>query len=412
MTAVHQPATENFDDLAKIAKLRFEQAAGDVYSDAIAQTHDLGEQYSNEGIQSGGKYMRKAAELVLNRFRSLEQVFGEAYVNSFAMTAEGVTQERASWLKSQTQPFVHEQVRRAHTVMESVCSRFGTPGQCNMYVMQLQGEGDLLQRRLYDAITLAELNTKTRRARSDSAESVRERQKDDLLPVFRRKDFDGDLLLLVSSATVEDPVSLVMIDLDHFKKVNDTHGHAVGDEVLIACANVVAARCKGKGTVYRFGGEEIAMLLPNYTTAEAVLLAELIREHIAQQKMGSPGLTITASFGVATTPMHAADSKELLQRADGALYEAKKLGRNLVRVAGEKFEATSPHAPSRRMPQAGGFKDPQVIRELYFSGQVVRCPEDGAVLRIRESQHLAQRTPSLLVSCPFCGLSETIDGPD
>jgi diguanylate cyclase (GGDEF)-like protein len=100
-----------------------------------------------------------------------------------------------------------------------------------------------------------------------------------------------------------------MLDLDHFKAVNDTHGHLVGDEVLIECADTIARRCRHKGKVYRFGGEEIAVLLPNFTVSEAVALAESIRSEIEAGTMSSKKLSITVSIGVATAPIHATDGK-------------------------------------------------------------------------------------------------------
>ena len=123
--------------------------------------------------------------------------------------------------------------------------------------------------------------------------------------MLRRKVFDQDLVALSSSASKAEPVSVLMLDLDHFKAVNDTHGHAIGDEVLIDSANAIARRCRHKGKVYRVGGEEIAVLLPNFTVPEAVALAESIRSEIETSKMSSKKLSITASIGVATAPVHA-----------------------------------------------------------------------------------------------------------
>jgi diguanylate cyclase (GGDEF)-like protein len=154
---------------------------------------------------------------------------------------------------------------------------------------------------------------------------------DDLLPVLRKKILMKDLPIAVAKATTAAPVSVLMIDLDHFKAVNDTHGHLVGDEVLIDCANVIAARCHGKGDVYRYGGEEISVLLPNFSTSEAELLAELIRADIEKTPAGSKHISATVSIGVATAPEHAAKETDLLDAADKALYEAKRLGRNRVR---------------------------------------------------------------------------------
>jgi RNA-directed DNA polymerase len=188
--------------------------------------------------------------------------------------------------------------------------------------------------------------------------------KDDLLPLLRKRMFMKDLLLVSEKATPAAPVSLLMIDLDHFKTVNDKHGHPVGDEVLVGCASVIAARCQGKGEAYRYGGDEIAVLLPNFTTSEAAVLAELIRSDIEKTPLGSKQLSITVSIGLATSPGHAADPKALLAAADKALYEAKAQGRNRVAPAGGHPRATDktvllcdsrvPHV-SRPLRNVGGI---------------------------------------------------------
>ena len=139
---------------------------------------------------------------------------------------------------------------------------------------------------------------------------------------------------MVRAADGDDPVSLVMIDLDHFKSVNDRHGHPVGDEVLLEVAGRVVRRASRKGKAYRYGGEEFALLLPGYSAEEAVGLAERIRKDLEQATLSSKSLKVTASFGVACVPDQAPDSKTLLEKADAALYAAKKGGRNRVRAEG------------------------------------------------------------------------------
>lgn len=159
---------------------------------------------------------------------------------------------------------------------------------------------------------------------------------DDRLPLNRRGSFDRDLAERVKAAQESDePLSLVMIDLDHFKSVNDRHGHPVGDEVLLAAARLVGKRVARKGKAYRYGGEEFALLLPNYSAEETLGLAERIRKDIEMAAISSKKLNVTASFGVACLPDHASNPKALLQKADAALYRAKHEGRNCVRAEGE-----------------------------------------------------------------------------
>ncbi|GMR24456.1 MAG: hypothetical protein BMS9Abin37_3003 [Acidobacteriota bacterium] len=154
---------------------------------------------------------------------------------------------------------------------------------------------------------------------------------DDRLPLGRRGAFDRDLSRAVAEAESDgEPFALVMIDIDHFKKVNDEHGHPVGDEVLLEVAKLVVNRAVRKGAAYRFGGEEFALLLPGYSAEEAVGLAERIRKDLEVATVSSKKLQVTASFGAASVPSHAKKPEALLERADAALYEAKRSGRNRV----------------------------------------------------------------------------------
>ncbi|MES3022275.1 MAG: diguanylate cyclase [Pseudomonadota bacterium] len=131
------------------------------------------------------------------------------------------------------------------------------------------------------------------------------------------------------------PVSVMMLDCDHFKKVNDTHGHGAGDLVLQKLAEIVRAVCRDTDIVGRIGGEEFVALLPHTALAGAVVLAERLREAIGAASVDSGGATITfkVSIGVAAfAPPMSFD--ELLRLADQALYKAKSGGRNRVEAAG------------------------------------------------------------------------------
>ncbi|MAZ86688.1 MAG: hypothetical protein CL693_03515 [Cellvibrionaceae bacterium] len=125
------------------------------------------------------------------------------------------------------------------------------------------------------------------------------------------------------------PACLIMIDLDHFKGVNDTHGHLVGDQVLIEICDIIKHRIRESDLLFRYGGEEFALLLPNETLDQAQAVAENLRDNIAKQTL-TEQIVITASFGVAEA--HPEDSDQsLLKRADAALYQAKQC-RNEVRT--------------------------------------------------------------------------------
>jgi len=136
-------------------------------------------------------------------------------------------------------------------------------------------------------------------------------------------------------ADEDDVLCLIMVDIDHFKSVNDTHGHDVGDEVLKIlgrCLNEVVMR--KSDYVARFGGEEFAVLLDASNLQGGVAVAERIRKAVEALSIpvGKTTLRITASFGVAAAT-YGESAKDLFQRADGALYVAKRNGRNRVEAA-------------------------------------------------------------------------------
>jgi len=128
-------------------------------------------------------------------------------------------------------------------------------------------------------------------------------------------------------------LSLAMVDLDHFKRVNDDHGHQTGDKVLIAAVDAIRRSVRDSDVIGRYGGEEFLLLLPNTDEHGASEVAERCRRLISQARVGTIG--ITASLGVASYPNAAIDSvDDLIHSADEALYRAKESGRDRVALAG------------------------------------------------------------------------------
>lgn len=126
------------------------------------------------------------------------------------------------------------------------------------------------------------------------------------------------------------PLSVIVTDIDHFKQVNDRHGHTTGDDVLRAVAKRLRRNVGGiGGLVGRWGGEEFIILLPGVAKPDALVLAERLRREISDQPLA--GLDITASFGVASYRGPGDTTDQLFGRADMAMYEAKRSGRNAVR---------------------------------------------------------------------------------
>jgi diguanylate cyclase (GGDEF)-like protein len=132
-------------------------------------------------------------------------------------------------------------------------------------------------------------------------------------------------------------ITLLMIDIDNFKRVNDTYGHPVGDVVLRQSAQCLLRSIRDNDLAFRYGGEEFVVLLPSTKSEGGVVVAERIRKSIENHifEEGSHQLRIMVSIGLASYPQHAANPKYLLSSADTALYTAKKTGKNRVVISGK-----------------------------------------------------------------------------
>ena len=128
------------------------------------------------------------------------------------------------------------------------------------------------------------------------------------------------------------PLALLMLDIDHFKKINDTYGHAAGDLVLVQLADVLRSVLRAADLCGRFGGEEFVCLLPETSVSEALILAERLRARLAEQAVCSEAgaILFTVSIGVSVAMPEDISIDQLIHRADMALYEAKKSGRNRI----------------------------------------------------------------------------------
>jgi two-component system cell cycle response regulator len=158
---------------------------------------------------------------------------------------------------------------------------------------------------------------------------------DQLTGLHNRRYMTGQLGALVARATRGgDPVSALMIDIDHFKKINDGFGHDIGDEVLREFAVRLASNVRAIDLPCRYGGEEFMVIMPDTGLEDAGRIAERIRRHVAGSPFRVPGgsepLSVTISIGVATTTGAGDTAEALLKRSDEAVYAAKAAGRNTV----------------------------------------------------------------------------------
>jgi diguanylate cyclase (GGDEF)-like protein len=182
----------------------------------------------------------------------------------------------------------------------------------------------LLLRTVADQVTVAVQHSRL------YAQQQRLALTDSLTGCVNRRAFELQLERDLKIATrARQPVSLVMLDVDHFKRVNDEHGHDAGDAALRFLSDVLRGELRAVDTAARYGGEEFAVILPQAALEDARAVAERLRARLEATDV--PGIgRVTASFGVATFPVHAAAAAALVSVADQALSAAKRAGRNSV----------------------------------------------------------------------------------
>jgi diguanylate cyclase (GGDEF)-like protein len=155
------------------------------------------------------------------------------------------------------------------------------------------------------------------------------------------------------------PLSLLFMDLDGFKQVNDTYGHLCGSQALVEAAALIRGCARETDVVARFGGDEFSLILPDTGREGAVSVAERILERVDEHTfLAEDGLTVrlTASIGVATLPDVAGSAEELIRAADMAMYRVKESGKNGIHVAATDEE--SPPAPMEPMTRSGESRTP------------------------------------------------------
>jgi diguanylate cyclase (GGDEF)-like protein len=234
---------------------------------------------------------------------------------------------------------------------------------------------------------------------------------DPLTEVLSRRGFKNEADRAVALALRHHhPLSAIALDLDHFKSINDTHGHEAGDRVISETVRACVRRARQTDIAGRLGGEEFAFILPHTDRAAATEVAEQMRETIESLGVehGSKSLRVTASFGIAALDHATRDVEELLRKADAALYEAKAAGRNQCKVA--PVAADRRDAARRRV-----FKGGQIIfnnRTSTVDCTVRSLSATGAGLDISSSVGLPKnfllsiRSDNLEVPCQVISWAE------
>ena len=213
-------------------------------------------------------------------------------------------------------------------------------GEPMYFLSQVQ---DITERKSHEEVVqeyARRLEAQTRDLNSANRQLEHLAATDGLTGVFNRRMLDTRLADAFELAQKFDhPLSMIMLDVDHFKKFNDDFGHVAGDEALRCVAQVIRGACRGGDVVARFGGEEFAVVCPETALDEALQLAERLRKVVKDFEMQPQ--RITCSLGVSTLTVGCRGANELIEAADSALYRAKHAGRD--QVCPSSSEATPEH---------------------------------------------------------------------
>ena len=182
---------------------------------------------------------------------------------------------------------------------------------------------------------------------------LEQNRRDSLTGLLNRREFDRQIEeMSAAHQNHGTPFTLAMIDIDHFKSINDRYGHQAGDEVLKTLSQLIQKACRHADVVARYGGEEIAVLFPAIDCAAASVIARRIRaslestELAVESENGVVTLSATASIGMASAPLHAIKPGDIIAAADASLYHAKQSGRNRV-----EYEIDAVETPIAMAPQ-------------------------------------------------------------
>ena len=232
---------------------------------------------------------------------------------------------------------------------------------------------------------------------------------DSLTGLFNRSSFEEILKVELSRAKrYETDFSIVFFDLDDFKTINDLYGHLAGDEVLKKVANEIKRNKRGEDIAARYGGEELVLILPETSKQKALILAQRFRQNIENLKFnfGNRQVNVTVSCGLATFPLDALTSIELLDCADKALYTAKALGKNRAELYSKEMRISNRFTCSGkveihplRFSPANNFLQTNLIN-ISQSGVLV---ESSTVINKGTKVQLSLSIPALKTSLNLMG---------
>jgi diguanylate cyclase (GGDEF)-like protein len=273
---------------------------------------------------------------LLGRCVAVSGYIGAIWLQGSAQRAtEDAAHAASAWLSLNAEAF-HEALTRTEDAAQGLAAAFQVtlPNAKEMKGILQQARDTLVQVSLRATQIASRSEADAQRLAEEKQNLEREYSRDALTGAFTRRYLESSLALAYDASLKFDrPLSVLFCDIDHFKKINDNHGHAVGDKVLAAVSREIAACVRQLDVVGRYGGEEFVVVLPATTASGAMAAAERIRMRVAALRLtsdrGQP-VPVTMSLGVAThgDGWTSRDLADLLAQADASLYKAKGSGRN------------------------------------------------------------------------------------
>ncbi len=276
--------------------------------------------YTNEVLEQQTEAINKAARDFMSVSNAMEQNLEYALhqTNHFQKVLTDTSRQMATITTvDEFQPMLEELVNETEAALANTDHFSNQLSEANQTIANLQAE-------LENQAVLARI--------------------DELTKLYNRRHLNQEAPRLMAQASQSGrPLSVIIFDLDLFKRVNDTWGHNFGDKVLMVCAGIIRETARRTDLAVRLGGEEFLLLCPDLNLSEASVVAERVRQAIADTDITIRGqsLLITISGGVAQH-VRGESLAALIERADKALYQAKKDGRNLIRLADDKADFPPP----------------------------------------------------------------------
>jgi len=333
-TQPHNPAMPLDNDARRYADTLFtdklEQSSREYQAQLVAITNNL----SSRGLVASGMYYSELGRIGMEHVKTIAHAKVDSLIEAYDLAklpldeqaADEIMREAMEWCERQGANVVKNVQEKAdHAGMAGAGHAIAAATQ-----RQISGVLGEIRRKVERKVLEAKFDG---RGKAVAAAAAEPELNDDLLPILPRRRLDPELDELAANANEGAPLALLMIDIDNFKTVNDRFKHHVGDEVLIGIASAIKSVCESKGRCYRYGGDEIAVLLPNHSLPEARAVAERILGTVAGVKFEGYPNRMTLSIGVACFPGSCKEGSELLRCADGAMYNAKEGGKNQVRIA-------------------------------------------------------------------------------